>query len=74
MAMSLEAIARDFGPCAAFLVFYIWDSRKQRAAIGKRLDKERDFIRENLTELITTNQEIVSENTAALQAITKKGK
>ena len=67
--MDLLSIAKDFGPFVAMVVFYVWDSRKQRAAMSKRIDAQIDFAQTTLTKLVEENQKVITENTEVMKRI-----
>ena len=72
MIEELAILIREFGPLTSFLIYYVWDSRKQRAAMAKRLDAQTEFTQGALTKLTVKCEKTVSANTSIMTKLLTK--
>ncbi len=66
------ALVKQFGPMLVAVVFFIWRDWKREDRLMKRIDKLEDEQRNVILPLVTKCTEVISENTAVMEAVNRK--
>lgn len=66
---SILAVAKQFGPLASAIVFFLWRDYRREGRMADRIDQLENEMRNTVLPLVKQTTEVIASNTAVMTEI-----